>query len=174
MLKNNLIQLIGDAPQNPPEKISWQEMIEVAFNQACMASANNEVPVGAALFSGNGDLIATGQNRPIQGNDPTSHAEIECLREACRITQNYRIPAGSILAVTLEPCIMCMGAIIHARVSGIVFGAYDKKAGALISNLSPSDINFLNHKVWAVGGISENKCRELLQSFFLRRRKRPN
>lgn len=167
----NQIIISGSAPVSPPEKIGWMEMIDIAYDQACKASVAREVPVGAALFSATGELISKGHNCPVESNDPTAHAEINCLRNACEKTKNYRVPEGSILAVTLEPCIMCFGAIIHARVAGVVFGASDPRAGAIVSNLNQDKIKFLNHKIWAIGGISEKKCRQLLQSFFLRKRK---
>lgn len=161
----------GPVPLEPPKLCSWADMLDTAYDEACKAAADGEVPVGGALFSSDGKLIAKGRNRPITENDPTAHAEIDCLRAACRKKGNYRLPAGSILAVTLEPCIMCLGALIHARVAGVVFGASDPKAGAVISNLTPNEMGFLNHKFWILGGIQESKCKQLLQSFFLRRRK---
>lgn len=169
MPEQDHIKIFGEPPSSLPE-MSWIEMMDVAFNQACEAAREDEVPVGAALFSSTGELIATGRNRPLASNDPTAHAEIDCLRNACLKIENYRVPKGSILAVTLEPCLMCLGAIIHARVSGVVFGATDLKTGALVSNINPNDLLFLNHRVWSIGGVLEEKCRVILQNFFFQKR----
>ncbi|OEU69802.1 MAG: hypothetical protein BA863_04695 [Desulfovibrio sp. S3730MH75] len=146
-------------------------MMDIAMRQGFEARSNDEVPIGAALFSADGELLGTGSNSPVNDHDPTAHAEIQCLRSACKNLDNYRLPHGTILVVTLEPCIMCLGAIIHARVAGIVFGAADLKAGAVVSNLEGTELPFVNHKFWALGGVRANECRTMLQSFFMGRRK---
>ncbi len=161
----------GNPPADPPQGQTWRSMMDVAIREAFKARKYDEVPIGAALFSADGELLGKGSNNPLKANDPTGHAEINCIRNACENMSNYRLPRGSILTVTLEPCIMCLGAIIHARVSGVVFGAPDPKAGALVSNIEGTDLPFTNHKFWAIGGVSEQECKEILQSFFLRRRK---
>ena len=141
-----------------------------ALALARRAEAEGEVPVGAVLVRG-GDVIGEGWNRPIASADPTAHAEILALREAALRVGNYRLP-GSTLYVTLEPCVMCAGAIIHARVERLVFGAADPKGGAAGSrfDLLPSDQRF-NHRTACDGGLLAEECAELLRGFFRRRRK---
>ncbi|WP_419787981.1 nucleoside deaminase [Pseudodesulfovibrio sp.] len=144
--------------------------MNVAFEEACRAASDHESPVGAALFSASGELLAKAHNCPIGTNDPTAHAEILCLRKAGAKVGNYRL-SGAILAVTLEPCLMCTGALIHARVGGVVFGAKDPGAGALVTNLAGHDLPFSNHKIWVVSGVMESECSALLKRFFLAKRK---
>ncbi|OAI18287.1 tRNA-specific adenosine deaminase [Methylomonas lenta] len=139
-----------------------------ALRLAQRAEAQGEVPVGALLVKDN-RCIAEGWNQPIQNHDPTAHAEIQVLRHAGQILQNYRLTATT-LYVTLEPCVMCMGAIAHARVSRLVFGAYDPKRGAVCHALQLSNAPFLNHKIDWLGGVLEQSCAELLTSFFKARR----
>lgn len=158
-------------PPNAPTNISWRAMMDVAFQEACKAAKMGESPIGAALFSTSGELIAKAHNQPISLNDPTGHAEILCLRKAAKKVGNYRL-SNTIMAVTLEPCLMCTGAIIHARVSGVVMGALDPKAGAIISNLEGHALPFTNHKMWFIDGVLENECSSLLKRFFLEKRKR--
>lgn len=161
----------GSPPADPPQGQTWRTMMDVAIREAFKARKFDEVPIGAALFSADGKLLGTGNNNPLTANDPTGHAEINCIRHACKRLNNYRLPRGCILVVTLEPCIMCLGAIIHARVGGVVFGAPDPKAGAVVSNLEGTELTFANHKFWTIGGVCEQECKEILQSFFLQRRK---
>jgi len=139
-----------------------------ALKQAHKAEAKGEVPVGAVLVKGD-KLIAKAYNRPISKNDPTAHAEIIALRKAGEKLNNYRLP-DTTLYVTLEPCAMCVGAIIHARVSRVVFGAKDPKTGALggVFDLSVSDLS--NHKPKVISGIMEDECANLLKSFFVKKR----
>ncbi|ACS80319.1 nucleoside deaminase [Maridesulfovibrio salexigens] len=162
----------GTPPANPPQGQTWRSMMDTAIREAFKARRHEEVPIGAALFTAEGELLATGNNTPLTQNDPTGHAEVNCIRNACKNLDNYRLPRGTILVVTLEPCIMCLGAIIHARVGGVVFGAPDPKAGAVVSNLEGTDLSFANHKFWTIGGVCENECKEILQSFFLHKRKK--
>lgn len=132
-----------------------------------MAGRLDEVPVGAVLVS-EGALLGRGHNQPMKLNDPTAHAEIQALRSAGTWTKNYRFP-GSTLYVTLEPCLMCFGALIHARVSRVVFGATDPKVG--VSRwLDTLEGAALNHRFEFQGGLLEPDCREQIQSFFKRRR----
>ncbi len=140
-----------------------------AMALARRAEAEGEVPVGAVLVL-DGEVIGEGWNRPITGNDPTAHAEIIALRDAGQRMKNYRLP-GTTLYVTLEPCPMCAGAIIHSRVSRVVFGAVDPKGGAAgsVFRLLPSDNRF-NHYVQAEGGVLAGECAELLRAFFRSRR----
>ncbi|QGY41123.1 tRNA-specific adenosine deaminase [Pseudodesulfovibrio cashew] len=151
--------------------MDWRALMDVAFREACKAAAEGEAPIGAALFSSSGELIAKAHNRPISLNDPTGHAEVLCLRRAGEAMGNYRLP-GTILAVTLEPCLMCTGAILHARVTGVVMGALDPRAGALVTNMDGSALPFTNHKVWTLHGVMESECSTLLKRFFLEKRKR--
>lgn len=145
--------------------------MDIAFQEACKAAKIGEAPIGAALFTASGELIAKAHNQPIGLNDPTGHAEVLCLRKAAEIIGNYRL-SDTILAVTLEPCLMCTGAIIHARVSGVIMGALDPKAGALVSNLEGHALPFTNHKMWFIDGVMEDECSGLLKRFFLEKRKR--
>ena len=128
-----------------------------------------EVPVGAVLVKDN-RIIAEGWNCPISTNDPTAHAEINALRAGGLALNNYRL-VDSTLYVTLEPCAMCMAAIVHARVKRLVFGAFDPKRGAVCSALHLADAAFLNHRVEWVGGVLEEECSTLLKEFFRRRRR---
>lgn len=139
-----------------------------ALRLAQRAELIGEVPVGAVLVKDE-NLLAEGWNSPIASNDPSAHAEINALREGGARIGNYRL-VDTTLYVTLEPCIMCMGAIAHARVERLVFGAYDPKRGAVCHALSLADADFLNHAVIWQGGVLEMECSELLKDFFKRRR----
>jgi tRNA(adenine34) deaminase len=127
-----------------------------------------EVPIGAVIVKGN-QYVADGWNSPISTHDATGHAEINAIREAGKALANYRL-VDSTLYVTLEPCVMCMGAIVHARIKRLVFGAYDPKRGAVCNAFSLADANFLNHKVTWQGGVLEADCSEILRDFFKIRR----
>ncbi len=142
-----------------------------AMTLARRAEAEGEVPVGAVLVL-DGDVVGEGWNRPISANDPTAHAEIMALRDAGQRLNNYRLP-GTTLYVTLEPCPMCAGAIVHSRVSRVVYGATDPKGGAAgsVFRLLPSDQRF-NHYVQAEGGVLAEACAEMLRAFFRARRRR--
>lgn len=157
-------------PPAAPAGTSWRELMDVAFQEACKAAKMGEAPIGAALFSENGDLIAKAHNQPIALNDPTAHAEILCLRKAGKKLANYRL-SRTILAVTLEPCLMCTGALLHARVGGVIMGALDPRAGTVVSNLEGRALPFANHKIWHLAGIMESECSALLKRFFLEKRK---
>jgi tRNA(adenine34) deaminase len=130
----------------------------------------SEVPVGAVLVQDD-QLIASTHNQPISNNDPTAHAEIQLLRAAGKQLNNYRLP-NTTLYVTLEPCTMCLGAMIHARVSRIVFGAYDQKTGVCGSCTDLSTSQCFNHSIEIEGGVLANDCKQLLQEFFKKRRKK--
>ena len=140
-----------------------------ALELAGLAAEAGEVPVGAVLVH-DGEIIAEGRNRPIGDSDPTAHAEIVALREAGRITGNYRL-SGATLYVTLEPCAMCVGAMIHARVARLVYGARDPKTGAAGSVFALTETDQLNHRIATEGGLMEEACGELLRQFFRQRRK---
>lgn len=139
-----------------------------ALRLAQRAELLGEIPVGAVLVKDN-SVLAEGWNSPITNHDATAHAEINALREAGKVLANYRL-VDTTLYVTLEPCVMCMGAIIHARIKRLVFGAYDPKRGAVCNALNLADANFLNHSVGWQGGILEADCSELLKAFFRVRR----
>lgn len=132
------------------------------------AQAAGEVPVGALLVRDDA-IVATGRNRPIETADPTAHAEIEALREGGRKSGNYRLP-GTTLYVTLEPCPMCAGALVHARVARLVYGVADPRAGAAGTVFDLLGNVHLNHRVAVTGGVLADPCRELLQDFFRARR----
>tara|TARA_B100000795_G_scaffold13087_1_gene9033 strand:- start:630 stop:1073 length:444 start_codon:yes stop_codon:yes gene_type:complete len=144
------------------EDTKW---MNIAIIEALKAESKGEIPVGAVIVKDN-KIIASGHNEPISKNDPTAHAEIKVIRQAGKKLKNYRL-MGTTLYVTLEPCSMCFGAIMHARIDRIVFGAYDFKGGACDSY---SDLKIFNHKVIITGGILESNCREILHSFFKQRR----
>ena len=147
-----------------------EKWMELAFEQARLAQVMNEVPVGAVLVQDD-QLIASTHNQPISNNDPTAHAEIQLLRAAGKQLNNYRLP-NTTLYVTLEPCTMCLGAMIHARVSRIVFGAYDQKTGVCGSCTDLSTSQCFNHTIAIEGGVLANDCKQLLQQFFKNRRKK--
>ena len=139
-----------------------------ALQCAIKAQEQGEVPVGAVIVH-NDSLLATGFNLPIANHDPTAHAEIQAIRQAAITLENYRL-LGVTLYVTLEPCVMCLGAILHARIKRLVFGAYDPKAGAVNSLFNIADEPSLNHRLDYSGGILAEPCGELLRSFFRQRR----
>ena len=142
--------------------------MQLAMKQAERAQAHGEVPVGAIIVK-DGDVIAEGFNRPIEHHDPTAHAEIVALRKAAQTLQNYRL-TGTTLYVTLEPCAMCLGAIIQARISRLVFGAFDPRAGAVASVFEILSESRLNHRVDWTGGVMADECGDLLKQFFKARR----
>jgi tRNA(adenine34) deaminase len=145
------------------------DFIRIALECADAAQANGEVPVGAVLVRGN-EVIATGANCPIVSNDPTAHAEIEALRAGARALGSYRL-SDTTLYVTLEPCIMCASAIVHARVRRLVFGAWDAQAGAAGSILDVFALPGLNHRVDVFGGVLMEECASRLKQFFAERRR---
>ena len=139
-----------------------------ALSQAHNAWALGEVPVGAVVVK-DGQVVATGFNQPIGSHDPTAHAEIMALRAAATMLGNYRLP-GCEIYVTLEPCAMCVGAILHARISRVVFGAYDPKTGACGSVVNLFEQGKLNHHATVSGGVLAQECGDLLREFFAERR----
>ena len=141
----------------------------LALDLAREGLAAGEVPVGAVLVGEAGEVLARAFNRPIGLNDPTAHAEILVLREGARLRGNYRLP-GLSLYVTIEPCIMCLGAMLAARVRRVVFGAPDPKGGACVSLFRLPEDARLNHRLEVTGGVREAECRELVQQFFQARR----
>lgn len=142
--------------------------MRVALQQAEQAARIGEVPVGAVLVL-DGRMLAAAGNQPIGLHDPCAHAEIRVLREAAALQENYRLP-GSTLYVTLEPCTMCVGAIVHARVSRLVFGAFEPKAGAIVSQNNLLDQAYMNSHVLYQGGVMAEEAGRLLTAFFESRR----
>src|SRR3954470_14666241 len=140
-----------------------------ALDQARLGLAAGEVPVGAVLVIGN-EIVARGFNQPIGAVDPTAHAEILVLREAARGIGNYRLLQATVY-VTVEPCIMCVGALVHARVREVVYGAAEPKTGALVSTARLLEIPELNHRFSVTSGVLEGDARELIQQFFKEKRK---
>ena len=146
-----------------------KHFMRAALKSAKKAWENGEVPVGAVLVKDD-EIISTGKNSPITRNDPTAHAEIIALREGSEKLKNYRL-IDTTLYVTMEPCTMCMGAIIHARIKKLVFGTFDPRAGAAGSLFDFTKENKFNHNVEVKSGILESECRELIQAFFKKKRK---
>lgn len=144
--------------------------MNLAVAEARKALDLNEVPVGAVIVDSQGQILGSGHNRPIMMNDPTSHAEIEALREACRRMGNYRL-TGASLYVTIEPCIMCMGAVIHARISRLVYGAPDPRWGAAGTLYDLSQDNRLNHSLEVISGVCGQEAKNLIQGFFRNKRR---
>lgn len=142
--------------------------MRLALDLAVQAAAEGEVPVGALVVR-DGQILGQGWNRPISTCDATAHAEIVALREASRACGNYRLP-GATLYVTIEPCTMCVGAIIHARIERIVFGAPEPKAGALVSRLNLAAADHWNHRVQTTGGVCMEEAAEVMRRFFQLRR----
>jgi tRNA(adenine34) deaminase len=149
-------------------KITDEAWMRYAFRLAQRAEQQGEVPIGAIVVKDD-QCIAEGWNVSIATHDPTAHAEMVALRNAGLALENYRL-CDATLYVTLEPCVMCMGAISHARIKRLVFGAFDPKQGAVCHALSLTDASFLNHRISWDGGILEIECSELLRDFFRVRR----
>ncbi|KCB24265.1 cytidine and deoxycytidylate deaminase zinc-binding region [Bordetella hinzii 5132] len=147
--------------------------MRLALDQARLAYEAGEVPVGAVVVDGRGQVLGAGYNRTILDADPTAHAEVVALRAAARQLGNYRLP-GLALYVTLEPCVMCIGAMLHARLARVVYGAHDPKTGACGSVLDVGAVAQLNHHTTVSGGVLAQPCADLLRAFFRERRKKEN
>ena len=145
-----------------------ERLMREAVVEARTARDRDEVPVGAVVVL-DGVVVGRGCNQPIHEVDPTAHAEIVALRAAARTLGNYRL-TGAAIYVTLEPCLMCAGAIVHARIGRLVYGAPEPKTGAVRSMMQVLDTPSLNHHVEVVGGVLERECRELIGAFFAQRR----
>ena len=143
--------------------------MDAALEQARLALAAGEVPVGAVLVVGR-EIVSRAYNQPISACDPTAHAEVLVLREAARTIGNYRLGDADIY-VTLEPCLMCVGAMVHARVRHVIYGATEPKTGALVSTVRALDAPGLNHRFAVTGGVREDAARELIQQFFKEKRR---
>ena len=148
--------------------LSDDEFMRAALALAAEARDRGEVPVGAVLVL-DGEIAGRGFNQPVSLNDPTAHAEIVALREAGREVGNLGLP-GSTMYVTIEPCQMCVGAMVHARVARVVYGTPEPKAGAIESAMRAHEHPSLNHRLEAVGGVLEEECRAVIQAFFKERR----
>jgi len=142
--------------------------MQAALQQAELAAVAGEAPVGAVLVT-NGEIVAAGHNRTLLDHDPSGHAEVVVLREAAKSAGNHRL-VDATLYVTLEPCAMCVGAIVQARIARVVFGAYDQKAGALGSAIDLSDSSAFNHRFEIQGGLLADDCAAVLKEFFAARR----
>jgi tRNA(adenine34) deaminase len=145
-----------------------ERFMREALQQARLAGEADEVPIGAVIVSGD-EILGRGFNSPVSRNDATAHAEIAALREASNCIGNYRL-TGCTLYVTLEPCVMCAGALVHARLDRLVFGARDLRFGGVRSKFRLADSELLNHRVSVVEGVLAADCLELLQQFFANRR----
>lgn len=148
--------------------MSFDDLMRSAIDEAIRARDAGEVPIGAVVAL-EGRIVGRGFNQPISSGDPTAHAEIVAIRDAARAVGNYRL-TGAVLCVTIEPCLMCVGALVHARIGTLVFGAAEPRTGAVLSTVRGSELPGHNHRVEVVNGIQETACRDLMQSFFKERR----
>ena len=144
--------------------MAHEDFMRAALEQARLAIAAGEVPIGAVVVR-DGEIIARAFNQPISAVDPTAHAEVLALRAAAQQVGNYRL-TGATLYVTVEPCLMCVGALVHARVREVIFGAVEPRSGALVSTVRGHEIAGLNHRLTVTGGVLEADCRDLMQRFF--------
>ena len=149
-------------------RVNHDELMAAALDQARHARDAGEVPIGAVVAI-DGEIVGRGFNQPIASGDPTAHAEIVAIRDAARRAGNYRL-TGATLCVTIEPCLMCVGALVHARVGTLVFGAPEPKSGAVTSTVRGGELPGHNHRFDVVGGVREDECRDLVQVFFRQRR----
>jgi tRNA(adenine34) deaminase len=148
--------------------MSFDDLMRSAIDEAMRARDAGEVPVGAVVAL-DGRIVGRGFNQPISSGDPTAHAEIVAIRHAAQALNNYRL-TGAVLCVTIEPCLMCVGALVHARIGTLVFGAAEPRTGAVLSTVRGVELPGHNHRVEVVSGIRESECRDLMQSFFKERR----
>jgi tRNA(adenine34) deaminase len=148
--------------------VNHDELMAAALAEAARARDAGEVPVGAVVAIA-GEIVGRGCNQPIGAADPTAHAEVVALRDAARRVGNYRLTAAT-LCVTIEPCLMCVGALVHARIGTLVYGAADPKSGAVASTVRAGELPGLNHRFEVVSGVREEECRALVQAFFKGRR----
>ncbi len=147
---------------------SFDLLMAAALDEARRAREAGEVPIGAVVAV-DGAIVGRGFNQPIGSADPTAHAEVMAIRDAARRVGNYRL-TGSTLAVTIEPCLMCVGAMVHARIGTLVFGAAEPRSGAIVSTVRGGELPGHNHRFEIVSGAREAECRELMQEFFRERR----
>jgi tRNA(adenine34) deaminase len=165
---------MADTRKSPENMRSGEDAawMELALEEAALAAAAGEVPVGALVIK-DGEIIGRGHNRNLLENDPTAHAEIVALREAAARVGNHRLN-GCLMVATIEPCAMCAGALVHARIARLVYGANDPKAGAAGSALQVLNHPRLNHQVEVRAGVLAGKCSEVLQQFFREKRQQSN
>jgi len=157
---------VKPAAQSP--KSAHDALMAAALEQAFLARDAGEVPIGAVVEL-NGEIIGRGFNQPISSGDPTAHAEIVAIRAAAGTTGNYRL-TGATLCVTIEPCLMCVGALVHARIATLVYGAAEPRTGAIVSTVRGAELPGHNHQFDIVSGLREEECRALMQGFFKDRR----
>jgi tRNA(adenine34) deaminase len=150
--------------------MNHDQLMAEAVAQARLAKDAGEVPIGAVVAV-DGEIVGCGFNHPIGAVDPTAHAEIAALRDAAAHVGNYRL-TGATLCVTIEPCLMCAGAMVHARIGTLVYGAAEPKSGAIVSTVRGMELPGLNHRVEVVSGVREEECRALMVEFFRERRSR--
>ena len=149
----------------------WDGLMEAALAEARRGRDAGEVPIGAVVVDGahDGAIIGRGFNQPITSGDPTAHAEVVAIRQAAARVGNYRL-TGAVLVVTIEPCLMCVGALVHARIGTLVFGALEPRTGAISSTVRGAELPGHNHRFEVVSGVREDECRQLIQDFFKDRR----
>jgi tRNA(adenine34) deaminase len=148
--------------------MQYDELMTAALDQARRGCEAGEVPIGAVVALDD-VIVAAAFNQPISSGDPTAHAEIVAIRAAARAVGNYRL-TGAVLCVTIEPCLMCVGALVHARIGTLVFGAAEPRSGAVVSTVRGAELPGHNHRFAVVSGIREGECRALMQEFFQARR----
>jgi tRNA(adenine34) deaminase len=148
--------------------VDFEALMAEALIEARKARDAGEVPIGAVVALGS-EIIGRGFNQPITAGDPTAHAEIVAIRDAARRVGNYRL-TGATMCVTIEPCLMCAGAFVHARIATLVFGAAEPRTGAVVSTVRAGELPGHNHRFEVVAGVREAECRELIQAFFKERR----
>ncbi len=163
--KEKKMQIIPSAPRGH----TWQSLMHIALEEAKKAFFEDEVPVGAVIVNKEGEILATAHNLTRKLNDPTAHAEILALREAAKKVNNFRV-LNAYLIVTLEPCIMCLGALREARIEGIIFAARDKEIGAVCSLIDGAELPLKSPKPWFMSGILEEESTKLLKDFFEEKR----
>ena len=150
------------------DRPAFDDLMREALAEAERGRQAGEVPVGAVVWL-DGRIIGRGFNQPVSSNDPTAHAEVVALRDAARWAGNYRL-TGAVVCVTVEPCLMCVGALVHARVGTLVYGTPEPKAGAIESAMRALEHPTLNHRFEVVSGVLADDCRQIMQSFFKERR----
>jgi tRNA(adenine34) deaminase len=148
--------------------LNHDDLMSAALDEARRAREAGEVPIGAVIAVGD-EIVARGFNQPISSGDPTAHAEIVAIRAAAARVGNYRL-TGATLCVTIEPCLMCVGALVHARIARLVYGAAEPKTGAIVSTVRGAELPGHNHRVDIVSGVCEDACRALMQEFFKAKR----
>jgi len=152
------------------DRTDWDALMSQSIEEALKARDAGEIPIGAIVVL-DGDVIGRGFNQPVSSGDPTAHAEIVAIRAAARRLGNYRLTAAT-LVVTIEPCLMCVGAMVHARIGRLVFGATEPRTGAVVSTVRGGDLPGHNHRFEFESGVREEECRWLMQEFFRDKRQR--